>query len=162
MLEEVIVTDARLNAGYSGGPLVDASGVMKGLNTAYISSRGIAIPVNKVRGIVEKLKRGGRIKRAHLGIVSNSISLPQEIATQSEIAQDQAIIVLSVDVGSSAKKAGLTIGDIIVRFNEKPVTSVYDLVQLLTEEMIGKPAVLEILRGEKLTKLGISPGEANE
>jgi len=159
-MEDIIVTDARLNPGYSGGPLVDVSGRMIGLNMAYVWSRGIAVPVSTVESIADRLARGGKIKRAYLGITLNTIPLPREIATQTQISQDEGIMVLSVEADSSAKIAGLALGDVILKFDEKPVTSVYDLSRLLTEEVIGKETKLWILRGEKLMELTITPSVA--
>jgi S1-C subfamily serine protease len=159
-MEDVIATDARLNPGFSGGPLVDVSGKMIGLNTAFVWSRGIAIPVNKVKGIVDRLVTGGKIKRAYLGIVSNTVSIPQEIANQARINQNAGVMVFSVEQGAPAKKAGLAMGDVIVKFNESPVTSYYDLPRLLTEDVIGKKTKLTILRGEKLTELTVIPSTA--
>jgi len=159
-MENVIATDARLNPGFSGGPLVDVSGKMIGLNTAFVWSRGIAIPVNKVKGTVDRLMAGGKIKRAYLGIVSNTVSIPQEIAEQARINQSAGVMVFSVEPAAPAKKAGLTMGDVIVSFNEKPVTNFYDLPTLLTEEVIGKKTRLSIIRGEKLTELTVIPSAA--
>lgn len=159
-MDNAIVTDAQLNPGYSGGPLLDVSGKMIGLNTAYVWSRGIAVPVNTVKRIVESLKSEGRIKRAYLGILSNTISLPREISTLPEINQDGAVIVFSVELGSPAKKAGLALGDIIVKFDGKPIASMYDLHRVLTGEVIGKETALSVLRGEKLMELVVIPGTA--
>ncbi|MFQ5951583.1 MAG: S1C family serine protease [Candidatus Geothermarchaeales archaeon] len=159
MMEDVIVTDTRLTPGYSGGPLVDVSGRMLGLNAAYVSSRGIAVPVHTVKRIADQLADEGRIRRAYLGILSNTISLPPEIATQPQVNQDTAVIVFSVEADSPAKEAGLAIGDVLVKFDEKPVRSVNDLPKLLGEEVLGKPSKLWILRGEKPTELTITPGE---
>lgn len=156
-MENVIATDAPLNPGYSGGPLVDVSGRMIGLNAAYIWSRGIAVPVSTVKNVTYRLASEGKIRRAYLGITSNTIQLPQEIATQADISQEGGVIVFSVEADSPAKRAGLAIGDVIVRFNGKPVTSIYDLPRLLTEEVIGKETKLRILRGEKLMELSIIP-----
>jgi S1-C subfamily serine protease len=158
MMEDVVVTDAPLNPGYSGGPLVDAWGRMVGLNSAFVSSRGIAIQVNKVKTIAERLARDGRIKRGYLGIVSNEISLPEDLSSSAN--QGDGIILVSVEPGSPAKKAGLVIGDIILKFGQNPVTSTYDLHKLLTEEVIGKPTKVSVLRAEKLMDLTITPGEA--
>jgi len=159
-MEDVIATDARLNPGFSGGPLVDVSGKMIGLNTAFVWSRGIAIPVNKVKDVVDRLMTGGKIKRAYLGIVSNSVSIPQETANQAHIDQSSGVMVFSVESGAPAKKAGLAMGDVIVRFNESPVTSFYDLPRLLAEDIIGKKIKLSILRGEKLMELTVIPTAA--
>jgi S1-C subfamily serine protease len=159
-MENIIATDARLNPGFSGGPLVDVSGKMIGLNTAFVWSRGIAIPVNKVKDTVDRLMAGGEIKRAYLGIVSNTVLIPQEIASQSSINQNAGVMVFSVDQDTPAKKAGLAMGDVIVKFNESPVTSFYDLPRLLTENVIGKKTKLSILRGEKLMELTVIPSAA--
>lgn len=159
-MEDVIATDARLNPGFSGGPLIDVSGKMIGLNTAYVWSRGIAIPANKVKNIADRLMTGGRLKRAYLGIVSNTISIPQEIASQAHIDQDSGVMIFQVEQGAPAKRAGLTMGDVIVKFNQKPVTTFYDLPRLLTEDVIDKKTTLSILRGEKLIELTITPTQA--
>ena len=156
-MENVIATDARLNPGFSGGPLVDASGRMIGLNTAYVWSRGIAIPINKVKSVADRLISGGKIKRAYLGIISNTVPIPQETASQTHISQDAGVMVFSVEPGSPAKKGGLAMGDVIVKFNDLPVADFYDLPRLLTEDTAGKKAKLSILRGEKLIDLTVIP-----
>jgi len=159
-MEDVIATDARLNPGFSGGPLIDVSGKMIGLNTAYVWSRGIAIPANKVKNIVDRLMTGGKLKRAYLGIVSNTVSIPQEIASQASLDQDSGVMIFQVEQGAPAKRAGLTMGDVIVKFNQKPVATFYDLPRLLTEDVIDKKTTLSILRGEKLIELTITPTQA--
>jgi S1-C subfamily serine protease len=161
-MENVIATDARLNPGFSGGPLVDVSGKMIGLNAAYVWSRGIAIPINKVRDTVERLMTAGKIKRAYLGIVSDTVSIPEEVESQVHIDQNTGVMVFSVEPGTPAKKAGLTMGDVIVKFNEKPVTSFYDLPRLLADDVIGRKTKLSILRGEKLVEITIVPTAAED
>jgi S1-C subfamily serine protease len=156
-MENVIATDAKLNPGFSGGPLIDASGKMIGLNTAYVWSRGIAIPVNKVKTVADQLMSGRKIKRAYLGIVSQTIPIPPETANQTHINQEAAVMVFSVESGSPAKRAGLAMGDVIVKFNDKPVASFYDLPQLLTENVAGKKTTLTVLRGEKLLEISVIP-----
>jgi len=159
-MENVIATDAKLNPGFSGGPLVDVSGKIIGMNTAYVWSRGIAIPSNKVKATAERLVRGGEFRRAYLGIVSNTVMIPQELAEQAEIDQATGVMVFSVERDSPARKAGLTMGDVIVGFNEKPVTNFYDLPGLLTDEVIGRTTNIKILRGEQLATLTVVPTEA--
>ena len=161
-MENVIATDARLNPGFSGGPLIDASGKMIGMNSAFVWSRGIAIPANKVKTITDRLLNGGQLKRAYLGIVSNTVAIPQELAEQAGLDQDTGVMVFSVERGSPARTAGLTMGDVIVKFNGKPVTNFYDLPAMLTDEVIGKESSIEILREEKLGTLTIVPKEAEE
>jgi S1-C subfamily serine protease len=161
VMDNIVVTDTRLNPGYSGGPLVNVQGKMVGLNIAYISSRGIAIRANKVKTISEQLAKDGEIKLARLGIVTAGISLPSEVTSQLEPIQEEGgLIVLSVKKGTAAKKAGLLIGDIIVKFDDQPITNLHDLRrQLLKRDAIGKSAKLMIIRAEKKTELVIIPEE---
>jgi S1-C subfamily serine protease len=165
-MENIIATDAKLNPGFSGGPLVDAQGKLLGINTAYVWSRGIAIPVNKVKTITDRLMSGREIRKAYLGIIANSVAIPREIAEQTDLDQDSGVMIFSVERGSPAKNAGLAMGDVIVGFNGKPVTNFYDLPRLLAEDVIGKETKLTIIRREKLLELNVNPtahgGENNE
>jgi S1-C subfamily serine protease len=162
IMDNIVITDARLNPGYSGGPLVDVEGKMIGLNAAYISSRGIAIRGSKVKNIADQLAKDGAIKSAYLGIMTDIISLPPEVGIQLEPSQQEGLIVLSVEKDTAAKKARLLIGDIIVKFDNEPITNMHDLKrQLLKQEVIGKSVKLIIIRGEKKTELIITPGEAS-
>jgi len=156
-MENVIATDAKLNPGFSGGPLVDVEGKIIGINTAYVWSRGIAIPINKVKAVADRLMSGRTIKKAYLGVVANTVAIPQEITEQTGVDQDTGVMVFSVEPGAPARKAGLAMGDVIVKFNEKPVTEFYDLPRLLAEDVIGKETKLTIIRGEKLVELVITP-----
>jgi S1-C subfamily serine protease len=159
-MDNVIATDAKLNPGFSGGPLVDVSGKMIGLNTAYVWQRGIAIPVNRMKSITDRLISGGELKRAYLGIVSDTVRIPRETADQAQLDQDTGVMIFQVEQGTPARKAGLTMGDVIVSFNQKPVTAFYDLPRLLTEDLIGKKTTVKILRGEQIVELTITPSEA--
>lgn len=158
-MENIIITDAPLNPGYSGGPLVDASGKMIGLNVAYANSRGIALPINASRAVIDTLIREGRIRRAHLGIVTDSISFSSNIAKQAKIEQQEGLMILEVEPDSPARIAGLAVGDIVATFNKTPIRSHQDLYRLLTKDIIGKPVELEILRAEKLVRLTIGSNE---
>jgi S1-C subfamily serine protease len=156
-IEDAVITDARVNPGYSGGPLVDASGRLIGMNVAYFSGRGIAVPVNTLSQVVQRLAKGQAFKRAFLGIVSNPVELPDEIAADKRVGQDMGLMVLSIEDGTPAKKAGLTFGDVILKFDGKSVSSSGDLTSLLGEEAIGKPAKLSVLRGGNVVELEITP-----
>lgn len=159
--DNIVVTDARLNPGYSGGPLVDVEGKMIGLNAAYVSSRGIAIRASKVRNITDQLAKDGAIKIGYLGIVTDEISLPSEVAIKLEPSQDEGLILLAVEKDTAAKKAGLLMGDIIVRLDDQPITNIHDLRrELLKHDVIGKSLKLAIIRGEKKIELSITPQEA--
>jgi serine protease Do len=158
-MENIIATDAKLNPGFSGGPLVDAQGKLIGINTAYVWSRGIAIPVNKVKTIADRLMGGRLIKKAYLGVVANSVEIPKEIQEQTGLNQHSGVMIFSVERGSPARKSGLAMGDVIVKFNGKTVTNFYDLPRLLAEDIIGKETRLTIIRREKLLELNIIPTE---
>ena len=159
-MENIIATDAKLNPGFSGGPLVDVSGKIIGINTAYVWSRGIAIPIDKVKTIADRLMSGRTVKKAYLGIIANTVTIPQEISDQMHIDQESGVMIFSVEPGAPARKAGLTMGDVLIRFNGKPVTNFYDLPRLLAEDVAGKETKLAILRGEKLLELTITPTAA--
>jgi S1-C subfamily serine protease len=155
----VIVTDAPLNPGYSGGPLVSASGKMIGLNVAYANSRGISIPINSVKGTIDALINEGRIRIAHLGISTDPVSLPKRLAAEANIDQEQGLMIFEVEIDSPAKKAGLVVGDILITFGKSPIARHNDLYRLLTKDIIGKPIEIEILRAERLVKLSVTPTE---
>jgi S1-C subfamily serine protease len=161
-IQNVIITDARLNPGYSGGPLIDATGTMIGMNTAIAWRRGIAIPVDAIKTAVERLMKGGEVKRAYLGVFMAPIPVPKEVAESTKMAQERGVMILRVEPESPAKKAGIAFGDIVVRFNDKTVTDVSDLPRLLTEDLIGKKTKIVVLRGEKLVELTITPTSAKE
>ncbi len=161
-MENVIATDAKLNPGFSGGPLVDAEGKLIGINTAYVWQRGIAIPVNKVKAVADRLITGGKIRKAYLGLVANTVAIPEEIQQEANIDQETGVMVFQVEAGGPARKAGLTMGDVIVAFNGKPVRDFYDLPRLLSEDVASKKTTLTVIRGEKLLALTITPTTKEE
>jgi S1-C subfamily serine protease len=156
-MENIIATDAQLNPGFSGGPLVDVQGRLIGINTAYVWQRGIAIPVNKVKAIADRLMTGKVAQRGYLGIIANTVAIPEEIAEQAGLEQETGVMIFSVEVGSPARKAGLAMGDVLVKFNGKPVTEFYDLPRLLAENVINKEITLTIIRRENLIEVTIVP-----
>ena len=156
-IEDAVITDARVNPGYSGGPLVDASGRLIGMNVAYFSGRGIAVPVNTISQVVQRLAKGQPFKRAFLGIVSNPVALPDEIAADPRVGQEGGLMVLSIEDGTPAKLSGLTFGDVILKFDGNSLSSSGDLTGLLREEAIGKRTKLSVLRGGMVVELDITP-----
>jgi len=161
-IENAIITDARVNPGYSGGPLVDASGRLIGMNVAYVSKRGIAVPVDTISKVVERLATGKPFKRAYLGIGSNPVALPDEVSSDQKVGQDSGVMVLSVEDGTPAKQSGLAFGDVILRFNGKSISSSEDLTGLLGEDAIGQKAKLSVLRGGSVVELEITPTTGRE
>jgi S1-C subfamily serine protease len=161
-IENAIITDARVNPGYSGGPLVDASGSVIGMNVAYFSKRGIAVPVDTIAKVVDKLAKGQTFRRAYLGIVTNPVALPEEVSSIKSVGQDSGVMVFSVEEGTPARQAGLSFGDVILRFDGKKVESSEDLTGLLGEDAIGKKAKIAVLRGGNVVDLEVTPGAGKE
>jgi serine protease Do len=161
-IEDAIITDARVNPGYSGGPLVDAAGRLIGMNVAYVSKRGIAVPLSTISKVVQRLAKGQPFRRAYLGIGSNPVALPEEVASDSRVGQDSGVMIFSVEDGTPAKQAGLSFGDVILRFGGKSVSDSEDLTGLLGEEAIGKQAKLSVLRGGNVVELDITPTAGRE
>jgi S1-C subfamily serine protease len=161
-IEDAVITDARVNPGYSGGPLVDASGRLIGMNVAYFSKRGIAVPVNTITKVVRRLAEGQPFRRAFLGIVSNPVALPDEISSDQRVGQEAGVMVLSVEDGTPAKQSGLAFGDVLLKFNGKSVSSSEDLTSLLGEEAIDQKAKLSVLRGGSVVELEITPTTGRE
>ncbi len=156
-MENIIATDAQLNPGFSGGPLVDAEGRIIGVNAAYVWQRGIAIPINKVKAVADRLMTGRVPQKGYLGIVANTVAIPEEIAEQAGLEQETGVMIFSVEAGSPARKAGLAMGDVLVKFNGKPVTDFYDLPRLLTEDVVDKETKLTVIRRESLIETTIVP-----
>ncbi len=161
-IEDAVITDARVNPGYSGGPLVDATGLLIGMNVAYMSKRGIAVPVKTISKVVERLATGKPFRRAYMGIASNPVALPDELSSDQKVGQDAGVMVLSVEDGTPAKKSGLAFGDVILRFNGKNVSNSDDLTSLLGEEAIDQKANLSVLRGGNVVELEITPTTGRE
>ena len=160
LLNDIVITDARLNPGYSGGPLVDVQGRMVGMNVFVVASRGIAIRTHILNRIVESLRSLGRVKRGYLGISFYPISLPREVSDASDIKQNAGVMVLSVVPGSPAKKAGLLIGDTILSLGGQKVTSLHEIDRLLSEDVVGKSMKVAVLRQEKPIELDVTPIES--
>jgi len=159
VIENAIVSDAKLNPGYSGGALVDASGKLLGMNVAYFAGRGVAVSVNSLKEMVARLSRDGKVKTGYLGVVVEPIELPDEIAKRTEVGQEEALLVRSVEGGTPAAAAGLSIGDIILRLGESRAVGDYELHKALSGDVVGKQVSLWILRGGKVTELKVTPGE---
>jgi S1-C subfamily serine protease len=162
VIENAVVSDAKLNPGYSGGPLVDASGKMIGMNVAYFSGRGIAVSIDSLKEVVETLSKDGKVKKGFLGVVVEPIELPEELAKAPGIGQEEGLLIRAVDAQSPAKTAGVALGDIILRLGSTKATDEYELHKALSGEVVGKGTSLWVLRGEKLTELKITPKEAEE
>jgi S1-C subfamily serine protease len=149
LIENVIQTDAALNPGNSGGPLVDSSGRVIGINTAIIQhAQGIcfAIPINTMRWVVTLLLREGKVTRGYLGISGQTVPLPSRVIRYFSLPQETGVYVINVVRGSPADSAGLKEGDVIVSLAEQRTTTVDDIHKLLTAATIGKTLEAIFLR----------------
>ncbi len=162
LIEDVIQTDAALNPGNSGGPLINSRGEVVGVNTAVIlPAQGIcfAVGINTAKTVALQLMRRGRIRRGQLGITAQSVPLARQVARAHRLEQDTGVLVLSVQEASPADRADVLPGDVIVRFDDAPVSGVDDLHRLLIEDRIGIAAEIHVLRGVELKEIRIVPVE---
>jgi len=150
LIEHVIQTDAALNPGNSGGPLVTSHGEVVGVNTAIIAGgQGLsfAVPISTVLTILPLLLRDGRVRRGYLGVAGQDVPLLRRVTRFHRLAQAGGVLVISVEPDGPAHTAGLRDGDIIVSLGQHMVSSLDDLHRLLTEDRIGTTVVLGVLRG---------------
>jgi S1-C subfamily serine protease len=163
LIDDVIQTDAALNPGNSGGPLVNARGEVVGVNTAMIRpAQGLcfAIAMSTASFVVSRLMRDGRIRRSYVGVGGQTVPLLRRVVRYHELGVETGALVISVEPGSPAAAAGLCDGDIIVRFGERWVGGVDDLHKILTEEQVGVGSALTVLRGVQKLELTVVPREA--
>jgi S1-C subfamily serine protease len=162
LIDDVLQTDAALNPGNSGGPLVDSSGEVIGVNTAIIpGAQGIcfATAIDTVKWVVTQLLRDGRVRRAYLGLAGATVPLARRYAHHFTLANSHAVRVESLEGDGPARRSGLEPGDLIVEFGGKPVNGIDDLHRLLTVEQIGKSVRLGILRRAQRVAVDLSPTE---
>jgi S1-C subfamily serine protease len=165
LIDDIIQTDAALNPGNSGGPLVTADGRMVGVNTAAIRpAQGIcfAIGINTAKFVAGRLIRDGRIRRSYIGVVGQTISLPRNVVRFHGLEQERGILVLSVEPASPALEAGVRERDIIISFDQQRVAGIDDLQRLLTDVRIGALTRLTVLRGAEKLEIAVTPAETRE
>lgn len=166
LIEEVIQTDAALNPGNSGGPLVDSRGRLIGINTAIIQmAQGIcfAIPVNTVRRVVAQLFSQGRVVRGFLGISGQTVPLPTKVVRHYNLSQESGVQIMSVVAGSPAGSVGLREGDILLSLGDNRIATVDDIHRCLIGDTIGRKMAVSFLRGwVRLENTAVTPGEYRE
>jgi S1-C subfamily serine protease len=155
LIDDVIQTDAALNPGNSGGPLVDSKGRVIGINTAMImGAQGICFSVasNTALLVLTQILTQGRVRRAAIGINGQQTVIPRHIARHAGVPQASGIRVMEVQKESPAARAGILPGDLIIAIDQQTVTGIDDLLRLLDHRRVGKPSAVEILRrGERRT-----------
>jgi S1-C subfamily serine protease len=159
LIEHVIQTDAALNPGNSGGPLVTSAGQVVGVNTAIIvGGHGLsfAVPIRTVITVLPALLREGRVRRGYLGVAGQDIPLLRRVTRFHRLTQAAGVLVISLEADGPARSAGLREGDIIVSLDAVPITSLDDLHRVLTSDRINTKAVLGIIRDLERLDLTVS------
>lgn len=162
LMEDVIQTDAALNPGNSGGPLINTLHEVIGVNTAMIpSAQGLsfAIAANTAQYVASQLMQYGQVRRSYIGIVGQNLSLPQRLVRQLDLDSTLGIKVLEVSPSGPAQKAGLLRGDVIVKIDGQTVDGIDKLLRMLNKELIEKQVTLAVYRRGKLIEKKIRPVE---
>lgn len=164
LIDNVIQTDAALNPGNSGGPLVNSAGEVIGVNTAVIlPAQGIcfAIPVNTAKWVAARLIRDGRIRRSYIGVGGQNVPLHRRVIRYYKLPNRGGVLVLGVEPDSPAARAGLRDGDTIIGFDQAVIESIDDLQRLLTEDRCGQSCTLHVIRHTEKLELRVTPSEAS-
>lgn len=162
LIDDVIQTDAALNPGNSGGPLVCARGTVIGVNTAIImAAQGIcfATSIDTAKIVVAQILQYGRVRRGWIGVAGQNVVLARRLVRFFGLAHESAVRVAAVEPGSPAARAQLEPGDLIVAYDGRPVSGIDDLHRMLSESAVGRPACIEWLRRAQRLSREITPTE---
>ena len=162
LMDDVIQTDAALNPGNSGGPLVNSRGEVIGVNTAMIMpAQGIsfATSIDTAKFVASRLIRDGKVSRSYIGLGGQNVPLPRRIVRYYDLKVESGILVVSFEGDSPARNAGLREGDVIIGFDDHLIAGIDDLHKLLSEDRIGNKSSLVIIRGTEKLSLEVVPWE---
>jgi len=165
MIDDVIQTDASLNPGNSGGPLVSSDGEVIGVNTATImGAQGLcfAIGINTAKFVASRLLQQGRIRRAYIGVEAQTTPLHRRIVRFYDLPKETGVVIVGVQNGSPAQRAGLQEGDVIIALGGQPIAGVDDLHRLLTDAKVELRSTITIVRRTERLELAIVPQEGKE
>ncbi|HKV54454.1 MAG TPA: trypsin-like peptidase domain-containing protein [Candidatus Binataceae bacterium] len=163
LIDNIVQTDAALNPGNSGGPLVSSRAEVIGVNTATIMpAQGLcfAIAVNTAKFVAARLIRDGRIVRGYIGMAGQNIDLPRRVTHFHKLVVQSGLLVASLEPNGPAERAGVKSGDVIVAFAGKPVAGIDDLQRLLTGDCVGTATEVVLLRGTERLTVEIVPAES--
>jgi S1-C subfamily serine protease len=163
LIDNILQTDAALNPGNSGGPLVSSNAEVIGVNTATIMpAQGLcfAIAINTAKFVAGRLIRDGRIVRGYIGMAGQNVQLPRRLVHFHRVAVPSGVMIVSLEPGSPAERAGLKPGDVIVEFADKPVASIDDLQRLLSSDCVGAATEIKVVRTTEIHVLRIVPAES--
>jgi len=163
LIDDLIQTDAALNPGNSGGPLVTARGEVIGVNTAVIlPAQGLcfAIAINTAKFVASRLMKDGKIRRSYIGVAGQNVTLHRRLVRFHNLPSERGVLVVSLDRGSPAQRAGVNEGDVIIGYGTQPIAGIDDLHRLLTDEQVGVRASLTVIRRTEKLQLEITPEES--
>jgi S1-C subfamily serine protease len=163
LMENLIQTDAALNPGNSGGPLVTSRGEVVGVNTAVIlGGQGIAfaVPINTATWVISCLLKDARVRRSYLGVAGQDIDIPRRLVREYALPRERGMSLTAVTAKSPADDAGLRAGDLLIDFGGVPIGGADDLVRLLTDQTIGVATPVRVLRSGGPRRLMVVPREA--
>ncbi len=159
-IDRFLRPDLTMYPGFSGGPLVDASGQIVGINTSQLTrGSSVTIPTSTVNAVLDQLLAKGHISRGYLGLAMQTVRLPDGVKSTLGLTQDTGLIAVEVAPGGPAAQGGLIIGDILITVGDAAVASTDEVQSALTAERIGQPLAVRVIRAGALTTLNLTVGE---
>jgi S1-C subfamily serine protease len=157
-IDRVFRLDLAVYDGFSGGPLVDASGAVLGVNNSALA-RGapMTLPAATVDRVLDELLERGHVRRPFIGVAAQSVALSASLVKQHELAHDTALLIVSIADGSPADSAGILVGDVLLEANGKPLSRPTDLLDALSNVPSGEPLRLKLLRGGAVKSVSVTP-----